>query len=396
MSVIPRAFALTLLSLPAFAGQYDSDLSDADTSYTGATMLIGNETVSLEGVAVSEFSDTADQVTYGYFSGNTLYAGTEDLAGNRVDAIVEFFWFESSIDRGSDFYVAVIKARTSPSDDYGLDFCTLWSDCEGPALAVYTDTDTSGGNGAFRWDWSLPFADYGIDAIGSVSLTNSYGIGGSAEGSAMTSETYDEDGNKLEGTVQSKGHVSTEYKVETQYQVNLYEWDVEVAGAASMMDWELYLNSGMAEEDNAYHEFFLVMQVDEGAPFTISNVDITGTIDKGMWNRANTLGVGLTGITLVRPDYTAPDDGYDDDWDDSWDTGTDNPFDDDVQDDELDDWSDEQDLADESADDSTTDIADVEESTSSGPRLFGCATAPMGGVGAWALLALVGLARRRD
>ena len=53
---------------------------------------------------------------------NTLYVGAEDDYGNGIDGIVEFFWFESSIDRGADFYVAVIKARTTPNvtDDWYL------------------------------------------------------------------------------------------------------------------------------------------------------------------------------------------------------------------------------------------------------------------------------------
>ena len=40
-----------------------------------------------------------------------------DVYDNTIDAIVEFFWFQSSIDRGTDFYVAVIKTRVTPGHD---------------------------------------------------------------------------------------------------------------------------------------------------------------------------------------------------------------------------------------------------------------------------------------
>ena len=86
--------------------------------------------------------------------------------------IIEFFWFQSSIDRGSDFYVAVIKARASPGDNCywgpwlaGAD-CHLWADelqdwGEYPVISVEAMTDISREAGAFRWDWSVPFENYG-------------------------------------------------------------------------------------------------------------------------------------------------------------------------------------------------------------------------------------------
>jgi hypothetical protein len=396
-----RIFLKTLiLTLPGL-GQLaladdESGLSDAQTSYSGATMLVGGEDVVFTGTEIGSTATADELSTYGYFAGNTLYAGTMDSDGNAVDAIVEFFWFESSVDRGSDFYVGIVKARTTPTEGYGLDHCDGWSFCDGPALAVYTDTDTTVENGAFRWDWSLPFDDYGINAVGEVTLTNSYGIGASAEGSALYSETYDEDGNKVEGNVQAKGYVSTDYKVQTQYQVTLYEWDVEVEGNNSKMDWEVTLNTGMSQEENAYHEFFIVMQVEEGESFTIDNLQIAGTVDGGWFDGGQILAINIDDITLSQPEYTDDSDEDSDDYD--WDTGS-WDWDDEEEDSDDDlDWSDDDEMGDADLTDliggSDEDSQDIEVS------LFGCSSLPSAhrgsGLAIFAgLLGLLGLRRRR-
>ncbi len=93
--------ALTLLSTAALA----ESLSDAETSYSGATILVGNEDAWFETYTPGPMTRDGkyEQTEYAFWSGNTLYVGSEDEHGNQVDAIVEFFWFESSIDRGSDF-----------------------------------------------------------------------------------------------------------------------------------------------------------------------------------------------------------------------------------------------------------------------------------------------------
>jgi hypothetical protein len=405
----PMTRVLTKTLILSFAGlcqqafaDDETGLSDAQTSYTGATMLIGSEDVVFNGVEVGSTATAEDLTTYGYFAGNTLYAGTMDPDGNAVDAIVEFFWFESSVDRGSDFYVGIVKARTTPSEGFGLDHCDGWSFCDGPAVAVYTDSDTSSGNGAFRWDWSLPFDDYGIDAVGEVTLTNSYGIGSSAEGSALYSETYDEDGNKVEGNIQAKGYVSTAYKVQTQYQVTLYEWDVEVEGNNSKMDWEVILNTGMSQEENAYHEFFVVMQVEEGETFTIDNLEIAGTVDGGWFDGGKVLSVNIDDIALSQPEFDEDSDDSDDSDDDDNDWGDTGSWDWDDSDDEDDsddfDWSDD----DEETNTDLTDLAGSgdEEGQEIEVSLFGCSSLPSAhrgsGLALFAgLLGLLGLRRRR-
>ena len=142
----------SLLCGAAFA----QDMSVPETSYTGAVMLVPDVDISFGSY---EAFDGNTHDSYAYFNGNSLYVGHQDADGNRVDGIVEFFWFESSIDRGSDFYVAVIKARSNPAQGEEL-WITDWNDWGTqpyPALSVEAWTDVSRETGAFRWDWSLPF-----------------------------------------------------------------------------------------------------------------------------------------------------------------------------------------------------------------------------------------------
>ena len=288
------------------------DLSLSETSYTGATILDGDYDVVFAESLNQDYE--TDPHVYSFFEGNTLYLGNSDDEGNSVDAIVEFFWFQSSIDRGSDFYVGVIKARTSPGKDCFWSSCHLWADelqdwGEYPVLSVEALTDVSREQGAFRWDWSVPFENYGIDAYGQVSFSNQYGIGGNAEGSVMAHGEYQisEEGDvKAAGDVQVKGYIGTEYRVQTQYDVTLYEWDVFVNGRADMMAWDVYLNLGARDDQSAYHEYFLAIQVEEGEPFMLDELNIMGNFDMGWWNPIHKeLGVSLQNITISQPYYEA-------------------------------------------------------------------------------------------
>jgi hypothetical protein len=322
---------LVTLSLSALAEDADS-ISAAETSYTGATMLEGEIDIYFDGY---ESLDSTQDESYAYFAGNTLYVGNQDDCGNQVDAIVEFFWFESSIDRGSDFYVGIIKARSTPDPD-----CQLWttnwtSDVLGeyPVLSVNAITDVSREAGAFRWDWAVPFENYGIDSYGQVSITNSYGLGGQTEGAAMAHGEYqlDEDGNiKAEGNVQAKGYVSSEYKVQTQYDINLYEWDVYVSGSADEMDWDTYLNLDARADQSAYHEYFLSVQVEEGEPFMMDELIISGNFDDSFWNPMgfSEVGVALQNIMISAPEYVEEEEEEEEDWSTDIDTDIDNDWDD--------------------------------------------------------------------
>ena len=146
-------------------------ISDAETSFKGALMLQGDIDVTF-GELTSGMLEDDENFRYSFFSGNTLYAGVEDRYGNTTDMIVEFFWFESSIDRGSDFWVAVVKARTTPNLEEGW----MLEVEEEPVLSLHAETYNEFENAGFRWDWSLPFESYGWDAYGSVTMESSYGL----------------------------------------------------------------------------------------------------------------------------------------------------------------------------------------------------------------------------
>ena len=286
------------------------DLSLSETSYTGASILTGDSDVTFD-ISLNQEYET-DPNVYSFFEGNTLYLGNNDDEGNSVDAIVEFYWFQSSIDRGSDFYVGVIKARSTPGKDCFISDCHLWADeyqdwGEYPVLSVEAFTDVSREQGAFRWDWSVPFENYGIDAYGQVSFSNQYGIGGNAEGSVMAHGEYQisEEGDvKAAGDVQVKGYIGTEYRVQTQYDVTLYEWDVYVSGRADLMAWDMYLNLGARDDQSAYHEYFLAIQVEEGEVFMLDELNIMGNFDMGWWNPIHKeLGISLQDIVISQPYY---------------------------------------------------------------------------------------------
>ena len=307
----------TLLALSLCANTASGeDLSLSETSYTGASILQGDWEVTL-GDTIDVNLDE-DNLQYSFFEGNTLYVGNSDAYGNSIDGIVEFFWFQSSIDRGTDFYVAVIKARATPGHDCywgpwlnGAD-CHLWADeyqdwGEYPVISIEAMTDVNREAGAFRWDWSVPFENYGIDAYGQVTFSNQYGIGANAEGAVMAHGEIplDESGNvEAAGNVQVKGYINPQYSVQTQYEVTLYEWDVFVDGRANLMAWDMYLNLGARDEQSAYHEYFLAIQVEEGQPFLLDELNFVSYFDTGWWNPvSHELGISLKNIEIMQPVY---------------------------------------------------------------------------------------------
>lgn len=397
----------TLLAAPASA----DDLSLSETSYIGATILEGDLDITFSGSLDIDY-ESSDNV-YSFFEGNTLYVGNSDEYGNSVDGIIEFFWFQSSIDRGSDFYVAVIKTRATPGQDcpwyWGGD-CSLWADeiqdwGEAPVLSVEAITDVNREQGAFRWDWAVPFENYGIDAYGQVTFSNSYGIGGNAEGAVMAHGEYPitEDGSvQAAGNVQVKGYVNSDYRVQTQYEVTLYEWDIYVNGRADLMAWDMYLNLGARDDQSAYHEYFMSIQVEEGQTFMLDELNISSNFDYGATNiTAQELGLSLQGIEISAP-FWQPEEEEEDEWD--WEDWED-------EEDEEDDWDwedeeEEEEVVEEEEEESDGEIGDpgfdddVELPSLSGseePIKGGCSIAgasTMGGLGLSMLL--VGMRRRED
>jgi hypothetical protein len=114
-----------------------------------------------------------------------------------------------------------------------------------------------------------------------------------------------EDGEiQAEGNVQVKGYYSSEYSVQTQYEVTLYEWDMFVDGRADMMAWDMYLNLGARETQSAYHEYFLAVQVEEGQPFTIDQFNFVSNFDTGWYDPfRHELGISLQNMTISQPYY---------------------------------------------------------------------------------------------
>ena len=320
-------FTNLLLSLCLMGTANASDLSASETSYSGASILEGDWDVSFE--TATDIAGSEGRFPYAFFEGNTLYVGNSDVYDNTIDAIVEFFWFQSSIDRGTDFYVAVIKTRVTPGRDcYYAPWdwargaqCTLWADewsdwGEHPVLSVEAMTDVEREQGAFRWDWSVPFESYGIDAYGQVTFQNVYGIGSDSEGAVMAHGEYkiEEEGTEMQaaGNLQVKGYHSSEYSVQTQYEVTLYEWDVFVDGRADLMAWDMYLNLGARETQSAYHEYFLSVQVEEGMPFMIDQLNFVGNFDTGWYDPFHhELGVTLSDLVISQPFFIPADESDD-------------------------------------------------------------------------------------
>ena len=157
-------------------------------SYNGASIFEGDTEVIVTEALNIDYRNSPNN--YAFFEGNSLYVGTSDDNGNSVDGIIEFFWFHSSIDRGSDFYVAVIKVRLTPQTIVSY-LTVIFGLIENPRLGEYpvvgveAITDVVKEQGAFRWDWAVPFENYGIDAYGQITFGNR-SIGANAEGSAMT------------------------------------------------------------------------------------------------------------------------------------------------------------------------------------------------------------------
>ena len=301
----------------------ETDISSAETSFKGALMLKGDIDVTIGEITAGVLEDD-ENFRYSFFSGNTLYAGVEDREGNTTDMIVEFFWFESSIDRGSDFWVAVVKARTTPNLEEGWRLEVA----DSPVLSLHAETYNEMENSGFRWDWSLPFESYGWDAYGSVTMESSYGLATNAEGAAMVAYEQKESAEgvteEVSATVQAKGYMNDSFQIQTKYQVTLWRWEMMVQGTPADMDWDLYLDSWDRQDQNAYHEYMMVMQADEGKGFSLERLELSGTTTDPRWywwDSDSTMSIAINDIQINRPDIDLED--YEDHNDDVGNGGND-------------------------------------------------------------------------
>jgi MYXO-CTERM domain-containing protein len=306
-------------------------IAESETAYTGAVMLTGGVDVQV-GAAVAGDVGPSDVRRNARFIGNTLYAEATDGDGNAVAMIAEFYWFESSVPRGSDFFVAVVKARTIPhlAADWVLEHSANGPIADrvridrGPTLYVRATTGDSLEDGGFRWDWSLPFRDYGMDAYGTVRMKADYGVGLMSNGAAQTAYQRNEHGVEVMLDGQAVGHFNGDYNVNTNYEVTLYRWDVFTRNSGNLLEWTLFLRTGDREAQNAYHEYFIAMQTAEGSAFYIDSLEVGGHIKKrnDFWlDEHRALSVRLNDVMITRPSgagSSPPTDDEDDPADRPW------------------------------------------------------------------------------
>ena len=273
--------------------------SDSGTNFQGARILTGGEDVVVGGMAVQgTFGDEENSEYYMNWQGSTLYFGVNSLTTmNTVDGIVEFYWFESSIPRGSDFYVMQIKVKSSP-DVWGNwrvamepsfvdEYVFFWQDIQ-PAQMLDVYMEEGGDHGSLRWDFSVPFDTYEWQPEKTMQIRESYGAGyevkAGAEGdaSAEGQVQFKEGGvvADLSGgaNIQSKGYINESFKVQSQYTVTLYHWQMLVQSGGDEIHYKTVILPNSvdheADKDSAYHEYFVVLQSTRGVPVHVDDIHI--------------------------------------------------------------------------------------------------------------------------
>jgi len=305
--------AMMLLITKAYADNgtppevVESQVSATDTSFVGARILHHNADIN-GGEAYLGIYDDPSQI-YGFWQGDTLFFGSENTeTGNTIDGIAEFYWFESSIPKSSDFYVMVLKVKSAPNiiDDWQLAQEDNWLgefmyDIL-PAQHVEAFMKNSGEAGAIRWDWSVPFQNYKWEPLKTINMEQSYSAGYDVSGGAQVSAdpaaiaagliTGDfKEGGFLKDlnsqvNIQSKGYVNNDYRVSSQYSITLYRWEMVVLGGADNMAWNLIISKdGSTANDSAYHEYFMVVQAPQGSVVHLEDINIGATFrnDNALW-----------------------------------------------------------------------------------------------------------------
>ncbi len=296
-------------------------ISQAQTSFTGARVL--RHDIEVFGGTASTgkyFADEADNLDrYAYWQGDTLFFGaTNPDTGNSIDGVAEFFWFESSIPKSSDFYVIVLKVKSAPNaiDSWQLSQQASWVEnwvydldaCQFVEVTMPSD----GSGGAIRWDWSVPFENYKWEVTKQIQVEQGYSAGfdGSAGGTGSGQGSFSEGAYLKDLTtkadIQLKGYVNAKYSVNTQYTVTLYKWQMLVQGGAHDMAWNLVVTkNGSAVGDSAYHEYFVVIQAPEGSTVSMNGIEIAGVFRElvPLWfDGTDRMSVFVEGITFHAPD----------------------------------------------------------------------------------------------
>jgi hypothetical protein len=284
--------------------------SDSGTNFQGARILKGEEDVVLMGTNAAGVYDDTDNSRYSYWEGSTLYFGAKNKDTlNSVDGIAEVYWFESSIPRGSDFYVIQLKVKSSPNpwDNWILakepsfidEYIFFWNDVQ-PAQHVDVEMEEGGAHGSLRWDFCVPFETYKWEPVKVMQIHESYGAGYSVEGKgnikgnvgANYKEGFkeQEEGSFKEGgivadasadaTIQAKGYVNSSFKVQSQYTITLYKWQMLVQSGGQDIHYKMVVlpheDKPDSDSDSGYYEYFIVIQAKRGTPVHIKNIEIGG------------------------------------------------------------------------------------------------------------------------
>ena len=297
------------------ASPSSEDLSQSQTAYIGARLLKGNQNVTVGGIATGKYDDPESNKYY-YWQGDTLFAGVSDAdSGVKVELIAEFFWFESSIWRNADFYVVVLKAKSSPNptaDWYLKEANGWWTDMLGAtdtAQLLEIHMNPTGAYGGIRWDWCVPFDSYKWEPEKTIEVESGYSAGFDAEGGFSEGGILKDLTDK--SNIQAKGYVSAKHKVSTHYTVTMYRWQVLVNSGGSEMIWQTRILPGGNAEDSSYGEYFLVLQADKGATVKIDELMFGGGFKHGLWywfDGYKGISAKLTNITFNAPEGCYMDD----------------------------------------------------------------------------------------
>ncbi len=311
------ALAIIGFTPAAFASDEGEGLSMTQTNYIGARLLKGGENVHVGGIGVGPYEDVENRQRYSYWQGDTHFAGVKDPeTGNKVDVVSEWYWFESSIPRNADFYVGVIKVKTSPNvvDDWylkeenGWYGNIMWPDDVVQLLRV--EMDPSGQWGGIRWDWCVPFDTYSWEPMQTIEVASSYSAGFDADasvdggGKAGFTEGGVLKDLSAKANIQAKGYVNGKHSVSTKYTITLYKWQVLVQSGADSMQWQMRVLKDGNNQDSAYHEYFVVVQAEKGSNVWIPNMDFAGNFKHSMWwwfDGYEVLSASLQDITFTPP-----------------------------------------------------------------------------------------------
>lgn len=322
-AILTDVYANTIGAQPP---EIESQISSTETSFIGARILHQGQEIS-GGLSQVGIYEDASQI-YGFWQGDSLFFGAENPdTGNTIDGVAEFFWFESSIPKSSDFYVVVVKLKSSPNvvDDWQLAQEDSWLgefmyDIK-PCQHFEAVMEEGGSAGAIRWDWSVPFQNYKWEPIKTIQMEQAYsagydvsagagadidpvGVAASLAGAEFKEGGFLKDINS-NVNIQSKGYINNSYKVSSQYTVTLYKWEMVVLGGADNMAWNLIISKdGSTANDSAYHEYFMVIQAPQGQQVHMKDLHIGASFrnNNPLWfDGWDSVSMSLKDITWTPP-----------------------------------------------------------------------------------------------